>query len=302
MESSGRTVAVSGASGLIGSALADELRRRGDVVKPLVRRRAEPGEIAWDPVAGTIDEAGFEGVDAVVHLAGEGIARRRWSDAQRSRIRDSRVEGTKLVAGALARCTTRPAVLLSGSAIGIYGDQGDRLLTESSAPAATFLADLCRDWEAATAEAEQAGVRVAHLRTGVVLARDGGALAKMLPLFRLGLGGRMGSGRQYWSWISLTDVVGAITFLLDAQLAGPVNLTAPEPVTNRAFTAALGRVLSRPTLLSVPSFGPKLLLGAELAHELLFSSARVFPAALGEAGFRFVHDEVESGLRAELDR
>ena len=295
-------IAVTGASGLIGSRLVAELAAGGHRPIRLVRREPTAGEdaIRWDPAAGTIDAASLEGVGAVVHLAGEGIAERRWSEAQKQRILDSRVSGTTLLATTLAGLTTPPRVLLSGSAIGFYGERGDEELTESSGPGDIFLADVCRAWEAATAPAEEAGIRVSHLRTGIVLDRHGGALAKTLPLFRLGLGGRLGSGRQWWSWIGIEDEVGAIMFLLDAEVSGPVNLTAPHPVTNAEFTRVLGRVLGRPTLLPVPSFGPKLLLGSELAEQLLFTSARVLPEALTTAGYQFRTPDLEGALREEL--
>jgi len=295
-------IAVTGASGLIGSRLVDTLTADGHRPVRLVRRDPRPGEdaVRWDPAAGEIDAASLEGIEAVVHLAGEGIAEKRWSAEQKRRILDSRVQGTTLLATALAGLQRRPSVLLSGSAIGFYGDRGDEELTESSSPGDIFLADVCRAWEAATAPAEQAGIRVAHLRTGIVLDRNGGALAKTLPLFRLGLGGRLGSGRQWWSWIGIDDEVGAIRFLLDAEVSGPVNLTAPAPVTNAEFTKVLGRVLGRPTALPVPAFGPKLLLGAELAEQLLFTSARVLPGVLESAGYQFSAPDLEGALRKEL--
>jgi len=213
---------------------------------------------------------------------------------------DSRTRTTSLLATSIAAADNGPKVLLSGSAIGVYGERGDQVLTEQSDAGTGFLADICRQWEAATEPAEAAGVRVTHLRTGVVLSRSGGALAKMLPLFKLGLGGKMGNGRAYWSWISLADEVGAIEFLLDHPVSGPVNLTAPEPATNAELTRVLGRVLHRPTLLPVPSFGPKLLLGGELADALLFTSARVMPQALLDAGYRFRHPDLASALSAAL--
>lgn len=297
-------IAVTGASGLIGSKLVTALAADGHRPVRLVRRDPAPGEdaVRWDPAAGTIDAASLEGIGAVVHLAGEGIAEKRWSAEQKKRILDSRVQGTSLLATTLANLTTPPAVLLSGSAIGFYGDRGDEALTETSGPGDIFLADVCRAWEAATAPAEAAGIRVAHLRTGIVLDRNGGALAKTLPLFRLGIGGRLGSGRQWWSWIGIDDEVGAIRFLLDADVAGPVNLTAPNPVTNAEFTKVLGQVLGRPTLLPVPAFGPKLLLGSELAEQLLFTSARVLPDVLTAAGYAFQAPDLEGALRQELDR
>lgn len=297
-------IAVTGASGLIGSRLTSTLAAAGHRVVPLVRRPLKAGEdaIAWDPAAGTIDAASLEGFGAVVHLAGEGIATRRWNDEQKARIMDSRVDGTTLLSHTVAGLDRPPAVLLSGSAIGIYGNRGDEELTEHSAPGGMFLAEVCKRWEAATATAQAAGIRVAHLRTGIVLDPHGGALAKTLPLFKLGVGGRLGPGTQWWSWIGIEDQVDAIRFLLDTDIAGPVNLTAPNPVTNAEFTKVLGRVLGRPTLLPVPSFGPKLLLGSELAEELLFTSARVLPTVLTDAGYTFHSPDLEDALRKELNK
>lgn len=293
-------VAITGSSGLIGSALVTALEAHGHDPIPVVRSGS--GGIGWDPAAGRIDAAGFEGIDAVVHLAGEGIGNRRWTDEVKARIRDSRVQGTRLLATTLAGLDRPPATLLSGSTIGYYGDRGDERLTETSPPGAGFLAEVTQQWEAETAPAAEAGIRVAMLRTGVVLSPDGGALAKMLPLFKLGLGGRMGSGDQWWSWISLDDEVALIEWLLQNDVHGPVNLTGPEPATNAELTKALGSVLGRPTLLPVPEFGPKLLLGGELADELLFSSARVLPAVATAAGYEFRHPTVEQALRGVLGR
>lgn len=292
-------VVIAGSSGLIGTALATALTHAGHRVSRLVRRAAQaPGEITWDPVAGTIDTAALEGVDAAVNLAGAGIGDARWSAERKRELVDSRIRTTDVLARTLASLDRPPRVLLSGSAIGYYGERGDQLLTEQSGPGEGFLVDLCTQWEAATAPAEAAGIRVAHLRTGLVVSAKGGAMGKMLPLFRLGLGGRMGSGRAYWSWIHLADEVAAIAFLLDAPVRGAVNLTAPQPVTNAEFTRELARALHRPALLPVPSFGPKLLLGSELAEALLFCSARVVPDALATAGYRFRHADLASALAA----
>jgi len=297
-------VAVTGASGLIGSALMASLAADGHRGIRMVRREPRPGEdaISWDPAAGTIDAASLEGIDAVVHLAGEGIAAGRWTKAQKARILDSRVDGTTLLATTLAGLDRPPSVLLSGSAIGYYGERGDDEITEADGPGDIFLSEVCVDWEAAAAPAVDAGIRVAFLRTGIVLDPTGGALAKTLPLFRLGLGGRLGSGRQWWSWISADDEVGAIRFLLDHDISGPVNLTAPNPVTNAEFTTTLGRVLKRPTILPVPAFGPKLLLGPELADQLLFTSARVLPEVLTSAGFTFATPDLAAGLTKVLGK
>ena len=285
-------VLVSGSSGLIGTALVDTLRAGGHHAVRLVRgagATAAPDAVAWDPVAGTIDAGALEGIDAVVHLAGAGIGDHRWTSAYRSTLVDSRVRPTDLLARALAGLTRRPSVLVSGSAIGYYGDRGDEELTEQSSIGTGFLPELCQQWESATAPAEAAGIRVARIRSGVVLSPRGGALRKQLPLFKFGLGGRFGSGRQWQSWISIDDEVGAIIHLLTHELRGAVNLTAPTPVTNAEFTVALGRALHRPTVLPIPRFGPALLLGRELADNLLFSSARVLPDALRASGYVFRH-------------
>jgi uncharacterized protein len=294
-------VAITGASGLIGSALGRSLESDGHTVVPVVRGAGRAG-VVWDPEAGTIDAGGLEGCDAVVHLAGAGIADHRWTDEHKRRIRESRVRGTDLLARTLASLDRPPAVMVSASGIDAYGDRGDEVLTESSARGESFLAEVVQAWEEAAEPAEAAGIRVPRIRTGVVLDPSGGALAKMLPLFRFGVGGRLGSGQQWWSWISLVDEVGAIRFLIDHDVTGPVNLTAPTPVTNAEFTKALGKVLGRPTVLPVPKFGPQLLLGRELAEELLFGSKRILPTVLTSAGFEFEHPDLETALRAVLDR
>ena len=294
---------MTGSTGLIGSALVASLERDGHRVRRVSRRAdAGPGTVRWDPERGELDGAALAGVDAVVHLAGEGIGDHRWSDEHKRRVLDSRVKGTTLVAETMAALDPRPSVLVSASAIGYYGDRGDERLTEESPPGEGFLADVVRQWEGATGAAEAAGIRVAHIRTGLVLARSGGALAPMLPLFRFGLGGRLGSGRQWWSWISLTDEVAAIRFLLDRDVAGPVNLTGPEPVTNAKLTKVLGRVLHRPAVVPVPRFGPALVLGREAAEEMVFASQRALPAVLQREGFSFAHPTLEPALRAELGR
>jgi uncharacterized protein (TIGR01777 family) len=296
-------VAVTGATGLIGQALTRSLEADGHRVVPVSRSASGAGVIRWDPAEGTIERDGFEGLDAVVHLAGEPIASGPWTTAQRRRIRDSRVAGTTLLARTLAGLATPPATLISGSAIGFYGDRADEILTETSAPGTDFLATVCTDWEAATAPAIDAGIRTAHLRTGIVLDRTGGALAKQLIVFRLGLGGPVGEGDQWMSWITLHDEVAAIRFLLDhPELTGPHNLTAPNPVTNRAFTTALGEALHRPTVLRVPGVVRKLPFGVgDLVDSLLFSSARVQPTALEAAGFAFAHPTVDVALDAVLE-
>lgn len=300
-------IAITGARGLIGTALGASLRADGHRVVRLVRGgtgTGGPDAVAWDPAAGTIDAAGLEGLDAVVHLAGEGIASRPWSDAQRRRILESREAGTTLLAGAIADLERPPAVLVSGSAIGIYGDRGDEVLTETSPTGDDFLAEVCHRWEGATGAAEAAGVRTVHLRTGIVLDARGGALGKQLPAFRLGLGAKAGRGTQWFSWISLADEVAAIRHLLTATgVHGPVNLTAPAPVTNAEFTDALGEALHRPTFLTLPKALRHLPFGVgPLVESLLFTSARVVPSVLEASGFTFAHPELAAALPEVLAR
>jgi uncharacterized protein (TIGR01777 family) len=292
-------VAVSGSHGLIGSALVGALRAEGHEVTRLVRGAATgPDEVRWDPVAGEIDQAGLEGHDAVVHLAGAGIGDRRWTAAYKREIRDSRVRGTALLAGALARLERPPSVLVSGSAIGIYGDRGDEELDESSPPGTGFLAEVCRAWEEATTPAADAGIRVALARTGVVLAREGGALRRMALPFRFFVGGPLGSGRQWFSWISLADEVAAIRHVIETpSLTGPVNLVAPGCVRQREFARALGRAMRRPSWMAVPAVALRLAVGRELAAELL-ASQRVRPAALLASGYRFHHPTPDAALAA----
>jgi uncharacterized protein len=296
-------VAVTGASGLIGRALVRRLEDLGHSVRRVVRSGGGGAdEVRWDPMVGMIDSAALAGVDAVVHLAGEGIGDHRWTEAQKRRIKGSRVTGTTVLAEALARLDPRPSVLLTASGISVYGDRGDEVLTETTPPGSGFLPEVVEAWEAATKAAADAGIRTACLRNGVVLAAHGGALKRQLPLFRLGLGGRMGPGTQWLPWISLDDEVSAIVHLLSAGVAGPVNLTSPQPVTNATFTQVLGRVLGRPTLLPVPKLGPRLLLGRQLADELLFWSVRAVPDRLESSGFRFAHPDLEGALRAVLGK
>jgi uncharacterized protein (TIGR01777 family) len=288
-------IAITGSTGLIGTALVRTLRGEGRTVLRLVRRRpAADDEIRWDPF-GEVDTVSLEGVDAVVHLAGAGIGDRRWNACYRQEIRDSRVEGTRTLSRALAALRDGPAVLVSGSASGYYGDTGDRTVDEDSPSGEGFLAALCRDWEAATAPAAEAGIRVVLPRAGVVLAREGGALGRLLPVFRAGLGGRLGSGRQWMSWISLGDQIAALRFLIDGDAVGPVNLTAPGPVTNAAYTAAVGRALHRPTFFAVPPAVLRLALGG-LADEGALVSQRIMPARLTAAGFRFRHPDLDTAL------
>lgn len=297
-------VAVTGSTGMIGRALRRALAERGHAVVPVVRRPAAEGEraVRWDIDRMEIDAAALEGVDAVVHLAGEGIAESRWTDDQKRRILESRTHGTSLLAEALAGLERKPGVLVSASGIGIYGDRGDEELTEASGPGDDFLSDVCVRWEASTGMAAEAGIRVATIRTGIVLDADEGALAKQLLPFKLGVGGRLGSGRQWMSWITLADEVAAICHLLEHDVSGPVNLVAPHPVRNGDFADTLGRVLKRPTLLPIPTFAPALLYGSELVDSLLLVSQRVRPTRLEESGFTFQHPELEPALRAVLGR
>lgn len=298
-EAGGLKIAISGASGFVGSALVRLLTDGGHSVVWLVRGRAAQGEneIAWDPAAGEIDARGLAGVDAVVHLAGESISSGRWTAAKKKRIRESRVKGTELLARALAGLDERPRVLASASAIGFYGDRGDAIMREDSPRGEGFLADVCHEWEEATAAAREAGIRTVNMRIGVVLGTAGGALSKMLLPFKLGLGGVIGGGRQYMSWIALDDLIGAIKFVLATEsLSGAVNLVAPRAATNREFTKTLGRVLGRPTLFPMPAFAARLAFG-EMADELLLSSTRVEPVRLGEAGFSFAQGDLEAALR-----
>lgn len=295
------TTVVTGSSGLLGTALVSALRADGHEVRRLVRRApAGPDECFWDPEGDVLDPAALEGADAVVHLAGAGIGERRWTEAYKRELVNSRVSGTHILAAAMARAERGPLVLLSSSAIGFYGDTGDRAVDESAPAGTGFLADLARAWEDATAPAEEAGVRVTLLRTGMVLSGRGGALARMLPIFKMGAGAVLGSGRQYMSWISLPDWVDAVRFLLAHETAGPVNLTAPEPVTNAEYTAALAKALRRPTMpLPAPRLALRLALG-EFAEEALLAGPRVLPRRLLDAGHRFAHPTIGEALAAVL--
>ena len=296
-------VAVTGSSGLIGRALVRRLRDQGHRVRRVVRSGGGGAdEVRWDPEVGTIDSAALGGVDAAVHLAGEGIGDHRWTEAQKRRILGSRVTGTTVLAEALARLDPRPSVLLSASGISVYGDRGDEVVTEATPAGTGFLPEVVEAWEAATRPAAAAGIRTASFRNGIVLSPDGGALAKQLPLFRFGLGGRLGSGRQWLPWIAIDDEVSAVVHLLTADVEGPVNLCSPEPVTNATFTEVLGRVLGRPTVVPVPRFGPRLLLGRQLADELLFWSVRAVPERLAASGFTFAHPDLEDALRTVLGK
>lgn len=292
-------IAITGATGFIGEALVRRLQGAGHTVLRIGRGRNGPAapDVTWD-AATVLDAAALEGVDGVVHLAGESIAQ-RWSATARRAIRDSRVQGTTLLARTLAGLARRPAVLVSMSAIGIYGDRGDELLDESSPSGSGFLPDIARAWESSADPARAAGIRVVHPRVGIVLSPKGGALAQLLPIFSLGIGGKIGRGRQWMSWISLTDTLRAIEFALaTTTLEGAVNVTAPNPVTNADFTAVLGRVLRRPTFAPVPEFAIELLYG-EMGRATVIEGQRVVPRKLLDAGFRFEHNELEVALRAE---
>ncbi|HEU4720002.1 MAG TPA: TIGR01777 family oxidoreductase [Gemmatimonadaceae bacterium] len=296
-------VAITGATGLIGRAIVARLRLDGRRVRRLVRsaRPDDPDDIVWDPKRGVLDPRDLEGAEAVIHLAGEPIGQ-RWTGSRREAIRESRVRGTELLARAIAALDRRPGVLLSGSAVGIYGDRGDEAVDEESATGTDFLAGVAREWEGATAAAKEAGVRVVLLRSGVVLSPHGGALERLLPPFRLGVGGPIGTGRQFMSWIALDDHLNAMEHALATTgLHGPVNLVSPNPVTNAEFAATLGRVLGRPALVPVPSFALELLYG-EMARATILAGQRVLPRALLRAGFKFAHPTLEEALRFELAR
>lgn len=296
-----RVVAVSGATGLIGAALVKRLRARGDVVRRLLHspRGATPGDVVWDPESGGLPPAAVEGVDAVVNLAGTPIAH-RWTDARKRAIRDSRVHTTEQLARAIRAAERKPRVYLGGSAVGYYADRGEEAQDEAFPPGTDFLSRVCVEWEEAAAPIADAGVRVALLRTGVVLSSRGGALARLLPIFRLGGGGPLGTGRQWMSWIGLTDHVRAMEHVLESDaVSGPVNMVAPNPVINADFATTLGRVLARPALVPVPSFALELLYG-EMARATLLSGQRVLPRRLATSGFEFAAPTLEGALRAEL--
>jgi uncharacterized protein len=294
-------ILISGSTGLVGSALVPTLQSGGHEAIRLVRssssgRQLRNGSVTWDPKSGQLSAADLAGIDAAVHLAGENIAANRWTPEQKARIRESRVAGTQLLAETLAKMNTPPKTMVCASAIGFYGDRSDQRLDEDSPPGSGFLADTCREWEAAAKPAADRGIRVVHLRTGLVLASQGGALAKMLTPFRLGIAGIIGNGQQYMSWISLDDLVAVISFALSNEtLRGPVNAVAPNSVTNHEFTKTLGRVLRRPTIFPMPAFAARLAFG-EMADGLLLASARVEPKRLIDAGFRFRFPELEAAL------
>jgi uncharacterized protein len=292
---------ISGSHGLVGTALIQALESESHDIFRLVRYAPHSEtEIEWSPERYSIALARLEGFDAVVHLAGESIAEGRWTDEKKKRIRESRVKGTRLLGDALANLTSPPKTFVCASAIGYYGDRGDELLTETSAPGKDFLSEVCVEWEQATALASEKGIRVVNCRFGIILDAKGGALKKMLPPFRMGVGGKIGSGKQWMSWIALDDVVRGIKFALaNDSIRGPVNFVAPAPVTNARFTKTLGKVLSRPTLFPIPAFGVRLLFG-EMADALLLSSQRVAPTVLQTSNFLFQYSQLDSALRQVL--
>jgi uncharacterized protein (TIGR01777 family) len=293
-------IAVTGSGGLIGGQLMPFLTAGGHSVTPLVRGIVSEGQLAWDPTAEAFDASALDGVEGVVHLAGQNIAASRWTAAFKERIRESRIHGTRVLCEGLARMAAPPKVLVSASATGFYGDRGDEILDENSPCGNGFLAEVAREWEAATEPVSAAGIRVVHLRFGVALSGEGGALAKMLTPFKIGAGGIVGSGRQFWSWLALDDAVGAIHHvLMTDSLDGPVNAVSPNPVTNAEFTKTLGRVLSRPTIVPVPAFAARLALG-EMAEALLLASARVEPKRLVDSGYQFRYVSLEDALRHAL--
>ena len=293
-------IAIAGASGLIGSAFIAAVEEDGAEVTRLVRSSPKSGEIEWHPNQDAIDPAKLEGFDTIVNLAGENVAEGRWTDDKKKRIHDSRVNGTHLISEAIAKLTHKPRVFLCASATGIYGDRPDETVTEQSDSGGGFLAGVCREWEKATELASNAGVRVVNLRFGPVLAANGGMMEKMLTPFKMGLGGKIGSGKQYISWVSIDDVVDAMKLAMkDESIRGPLNIVSPNPVTNEEFTKALGDVLSRPTMMGVPAFAARLAFG-EMADEMLLTSQRVAPKKLKDAGFKFKDDELEPTLKRLL--
>ncbi len=296
-----QNIAVSGSRGLVGDVLTTVLQKAGHKVVPMVRTSAgAESQILWDLQRGIVNPDRLQGIDTMIHLAGENIASGRWTAAIKEKIRNSRVQGTRSIVNSLRNSAHRPATLVCASAVGFYGHRGDEVLTESSAAGQGFLADVCREWEAEAMKAEELGIRVVCVRIGVVLSRKGGALAKMLLPFKLGAGGIVGNGRQYWSWIGLTDLVRILQFCAETPtVRGPVNAVSPEASTNYQFTKALGSVLHRPTIFPLPAFAARLVLG-EMADELLLASIRVKPAALLSAGFKFETPELKQCLELEL--
>jgi uncharacterized protein (TIGR01777 family) len=295
-------ILITGATGMVGTALLQRLRSTGHESIAVSRQKGRSDTIYWDPASGEFDLPSMERFDAAVHLAGENIAAGRWTTAQKERIRDSRIRGTRLLSESIAKLQHPPRVLISASAIGYYGDRGDEILREESSPGTGFLPDVCRQWEAATDAATRRGVRVVHPRFGIILSARSGALAKMLPPFKMGIGGRIGSGRQYMSWITLEDACGVILHAIEAEgLHGAVNAVSPNPVTNQDFTSTLGRVLYRPTIFPLPAFAARILLG-EMADALLLASARVEPAKLRATRYAFRFAELEPALRYLIGR
>ena len=296
-------VLVSGSSGLIGSALVARLRTEGHDVVRLVRRAASGrDEVRWDPTAGALDPADLGLVDGIVHLAGEGIGEKRWSPQQKQRILDSRVKGTRLLAEVAAALDPKP-VFVCGSAVGYYGLRGDEILTEESSAGSGFLAELVQQWEAQTLAAEQAGIRTVHVRTGIIISPRGGAFGRLLPFLKLGIGGKLGRGDQWWSWISLEDEVRLLLHALTTPtLSGPVNATAPQPATNAEIVRVAGKVLGRPTVLPVPKFALSIAMGGELTEQVILAGQRALPKVAEASGFTFSHPDVESALRAVLGK
>jgi uncharacterized protein (TIGR01777 family) len=296
-----RRIAITGASGLIGSKLRAFLSTAGHTVASVTRSNPEPGDILWSPTENQIDADAFEGHDAVIHLAGENLFSLRWTKSKKQKIMDSRVCGTRRLAESLAKLKNKPRVLICASATGYYGHQGEKILTEESPNGQGFLAEVCRQWEAAADAARRAGIRVVHMRTGVVLTPKGGALRLMITPFKLGLGAAIGSGEQYLSWITPDDLVGLFyEAIFNARITGALNATAPEPVTNKEFTRALGRVLNRPTPLSIPAIAPKFFLG-EMADEMILHGQRAVPQKALNQGFAFQYPDLESALGGVLD-
>lgn len=297
-------ILVAGSSGLVGSALVEALREQGHQVKCLIRKPQKTTKdiIFWNPDPSTLNTEDYENFDAVINLAGENIASGRWNEEKKREIRDSRVKGTQALCECLAQLKKPPAVEINASAMGYYGSQGDHVLTEDSPSGSGFLAGVCREWEAATKAAVDRGIRVAYLRTGMVLSSKGGALSKMLPPFKMGLGGVIGSGEQYVSWIALRDLVNVIIYILKNEtLHGPINAGTPNPVTNKEFTKTLGRVLNRPTIVPMPAFAARIVLG-EMADELLLSSTRMIPQKLLQSGYAFQYPHLEDALRAIITK
>jgi len=291
-------VAITGSTGFIGNALTKALIANGDQVIPITRKTISSEHILWDPKAGTIDTDAFNAakVDAVIHLAGEGIAEKKWTDEQKREILESRTKGTHLISETIGKLDKKPSIFISSSAIGYYGDRADEVLDETSTHGDTFQAQVCIAWEENVEPAIKASIPTAIIRTGMVLDKDGGALKRMVLPFKLGAGGKIGSGNQYMSWISLTDEIRAIQYILENKLEGTFNLTAPAPVTNSEFTKALGKRVSRPTILPTPLLPLKIIYGPELVGELLLGSTRVVPKALQAAGFKFEHETIEEAF------